>query len=416
VSVPRRGEIAVQTLDLREPLRPLVGLEGYARVRVFVMWDGAPLGHVDIEHAGYPVSVTRLRSAIASRLGRDVLRRALAAEISPNGSASTTCLPSQVPVSIVVATRDRPHDLRACLASLTSQGTGRAVEVVVVDNHPDSGLTPPVVRAFPGARHLIEPRRGLSYARNRGILASRGAIIVCVDDDVVAPQGWLEKLIAPFVDDGVMAVTGNVLPSELDTPAQHYFEVYGGLGRGDAPFRADADWFRRFRGSAPTWRLGATANAAFRASAFSDRRIGLFDEALGAGTPTGCSEDTYLFYKILKAGYAIVYQPAAYVWHRHRREMAAFRRQIFDYSKGHVAYHLTTLLRDGDLRALIRLGLQLPQTYVWRLRARGAGTAEYPPSLILLEIAGNLLGPWALLQSRLRVRRLGPSRKETGRR
>ena len=44
------------------------------------------------------------------------------------------------------------------------------------------------------------------------------------------------------------------------------------------------------------------------------------DEALGAGMPTGCSEDTYLFYKILKAGYTLVYEPSADVWHRHRRD------------------------------------------------------------------------------------------------
>ena len=79
------------------------------------------------------------------------------------------------------------------------------------------------------------------------------------------------------------------------------------------------------------------------------------DEALGAGTPTGCSEDSYVFYRILKTGGTIVYSPDAYVWHRHRASMRDVRRQIYVYSKGHVAYHLTTLLRDADRRALVRL-------------------------------------------------------------
>ena len=74
------------------------------------------------------------------------------------------------------------------------------------------------------------------------------------------------------------------------------------------------------RGAVPTWKLGATANAAFRAAIFSDPAIGVLDEALGAGMPTGCSEDTYLFYRILKAGHTIVYEPAAWVWHEHRRD------------------------------------------------------------------------------------------------
>ncbi len=68
--------------------------------------------------------------------------------------------------------------------------------------------------------------------------------------------------------------------------------------------------------------------------------------------PTGCSEDTYLFYKVLKLGYTIFYEQDAFVWHRHRNSMEAFRKQIYGYSRGHVAYHLTTLINDGDLRVL----------------------------------------------------------------
>src|SRR5205823_680280 len=79
------------------------------------------------------------------------------------------------------------------------------------------------------------------------------------------------------------------------------------------------------------------------------------------------------------------------------------------YSKGHVAYHLTTLLRDGDTRALLQLALWLPRGHFWRLRQWLRGDREYPLSLALLEIAGNLVGPWALWQSRRRVAREGRS-------
>jgi hypothetical protein len=41
--------------------------------------------------------------------------------------------------------------------------------------------------------------------------------------------------------------------------------------------------------------------------------------------------------------------------------MKAFRRQIYNYSKGHVAYHLITLFRDRDLRALVRIFIELPR-------------------------------------------------------
>ena len=157
---------------------------------------------------------------------------------------------------------------------------------------------------------------------------------------------------------------------ELETEAQCQFEAYGGLGKGFTAFEVDGAWFRTRRAAVPTWDLGATANAAFRAAVFSDPAIGLIDEALGAGMPTGCSEDTYLFYKLLKAGHAIVYEPSAFVWHRHRATMASLRQQIYAYSKGHVAYHLTTLIEDGDGRALVRLFYSLPKTYVRRALQR----------------------------------------------
>jgi glycosyltransferase involved in cell wall biosynthesis len=272
-----------------------------------------------------------------------------------------------------------------------------------------------VVAEFPGVVLVNEPRRGLAYSRNAGFNASTGDIAVATDDDVRIPPDWLERLVAPFGQSDVMIVTGNVLPLELDTAAQRHFEEYGGLGRGFMPRQFGGAWFERFkRHAVPTWHLGATANAAFRTSIFSHPEVGLMDEALGPGMPSGVGEDTYLFYKVLKAGYTLVYEPTAYVWHKHRRSQSALRRQIYNYSKGHVAYHLTTLLRDHDLRALPHLMLHLPR---WRLKQivrkiKGhllGRRSDYTWALIWLESVGNLLGPWALWRSRRRVRREGHS-------
>ena len=116
-----------------------------------------------------------------------------------------------------------------------------------------------------------------------------------------------------------------------------------------------------------------------------------------------------MFYRILKSGYTIVYEPSAFVWHRHRQTMESLRAQIYAYSKGHVAYHLTTWLRDGDRRALTRLVYSLPKTYLRRAWHRIRGYSDYPLSLILLEILGNLAGPWALWRARRRVKLLGRS-------
>lgn len=398
--------IAVRTVDIAGPLGPIADVSAYSCTRVFVFERGVLVGSTDIGNAHRPISAARLRDAIANGLAYTFMKRALDRQLAGDGPPP---LSSDVPVSVVIPTCNRPDDLRRCLEALDSQQTPRSLEIVVVDNRPgpDSPTTA-IMRDFPAVRLLEEPRPGLSYARNAGFAAATGDILIAIDDDVVVPDGWLERLIAPFARREVMAVTGHVLPLELETRSQCRFEAYGGLGKGFSRFEVDGEWFKSLRGAVPTWNLGATANAAFRAPIFEVPEIGMLDEALGAGTPTGCSEDTYLFYKILKAGYTIVYEPTAYVWHRHRRDDRALRHQIRCYSKGHVAYHLTTLLRDRDARALVRLGYSLPKTYMRRAYARLRGRSDYPLDLIATEIAGTLAGPWALWQSRRRVRRLGP--------
>jgi hypothetical protein len=97
------------------------------------------------------------------------------------------------------------------------------------------------------------------------------------------------------------------------------------------------------------------------------------------------------------------------VWHRHRNSARELRKQIYAYAKGHVAYQLTTLVRDRDWRAVTRLFLELPRVYWWRIRSRLRGDSPYPLSLVALEVAGTVAAPLAWWRARRRVRRLGRS-------
>ena len=434
------ARLAVRSVELHEPLRPLRDLAGHQKVELCLFAGGRPVGRRTAVVEGEEVSVAQLRDVLAEYYAATLRRGELATTMgalhrwlgltAPTTAPAVTSwrarLPSalrpppapaprlaeDVAVSIVVATADRPDDLRRCLEDLQAQATSRPVEIVVVDNRPGSGATPAVVVDFPGVRLVSEPRRGLSVARNAGIRASQGDIVVCTDDDVRLPPTWLESLVAPFARPEVGIVTGNVLPFELETRAQQLFESYGGLGRGFVRREADAAWFRSFGSRAvPTWELGATANAAFRASVLRRDDVGLFDERLGAGTPTGCSEDTLAFYRILRAGYVVVYEPDAYVWHRHRRTLDELRGQLHAYSRGHVAYHLTTWLAHGDRRAWHRLLGQLPVYDAKLVYRQLRGYDPMPWSLRRAEILGHLLGPWALWRSHrraARVRRQAP--------
>ncbi|MGZ4987292.1 MAG: glycosyltransferase family 2 protein [Limisphaerales bacterium] len=420
--VQRKNGIAVRTIDIKNGLSELPGVQEYSSVRLYVLWDGSPVGSVEIENKFHQISAAEVGDYVVQYLFVQVLQaqqkvteeelvtkfeQALRSFLRIQNSREVEPELAPMLISVVVATYDRPDELRLCLASLSQQQTRHGVEIVVVDNHPQSGLTPPVVADFPDVKFITERRGGLSFARNAGFRASRGDVLVATDDDVTMPPDWLEKLATPFAQSDVMMVTGAVFPFELETDSQIQFETYGGLGRGFERRRFDRDWFDAYgRRAVPTWEIGATANAAVRASALRHPQIGYLDEALGAGTPTGCAEDTYLFYRVLKAGYAIHYEPSAFVWHRHRRDAKALWKQIYAYSKGHAAYHVVTFLHDGDRRALTRLFAEVPLYLSQCLRSWVFGYRKYPLSLILAQIWGHIVGPFSLWQSRRRVERL----------
>ena len=423
-----RTGTAVRSIDLNQRVQDLEDVQDYAHVLVFLLWKEHPLGSIEIANQYEPIRAMQLIDRIIDQLSAELIEtianqkkaivwQEIAVELSKwikKTTDSMNLIPStqgNASVSVVIATYDRPDDLRACLHRLLEQETTRSVEIVVVDNNPRSGLTPPIANEFPNVIFVSEQRQGLSYARNAGIAASGGDIVITTDDDVTMPAHWLEKIVAPFSRPDVMAVTGNTFPQELETKAQQLFEMYGGLGRGFKSLEANGTWFESFRyKAAPTWKLGATANAAFRATIFNDPKIGLMEETLGAGMPTGCSEDTYIFYRLLKAGYTLVYEPTAFVWHTHRRDLKGLRRQLYNYSKGHVAYHLLILCRDHDLRAFLHLVFWLPYGHLWRIGERLRQRTSYPLHFNLIEMMGNIVGPWALWRASRRVKKFGRSR------
>jgi glycosyltransferase involved in cell wall biosynthesis len=126
-------------------------------------------------------------------------------------------------LSIVIATKDRAGYLDAALRSFARQIGAPAFEVVVVDNA-SRDATPQVVRShaeragFP--IHYVseaEPNRG--KARNRGLVAASGEIVLFCDDDIVAPPGLLaahdraQHLGAAVVNGPILNVpSGDVRP------------------------------------------------------------------------------------------------------------------------------------------------------------------------------------------------------------
>jgi GT2 family glycosyltransferase len=399
------------------------GIGGY---RAAVWFRGLPLGHVEITAGRLPMPASQLRNlaleaaapAVACRLmGQPVeaVTRLFPEETPPGDSARLQALAGEGPLarlhpiaearrggprpstSVVVCTRDRPLDLERCLESLRRLAVPPH-EILVVDNEPGSAATREVTERFPEVRRVAEPRPGLSAARNTGIRHATGELIAFTDDDVSVHPEWLARIGEAFADPRVMATTGLVLPGELATEAQWVFEQSFSFSQGYRPLLFDSRFFARtLAEGVPAWSLGAGASMAFRREVFDV--LGGFDERLGAGA-SGCSEDSELWYRLLAAGWACLYEPAAVIHHFHRQDPRGLRRQMRAYQRGHVAALLVQFERHGHTGNLRRLLITIPRYYA-KLLLLGIVQGWKPRHRTLAaEMAGYVSGIWYYFRHR----------------
>jgi GT2 family glycosyltransferase len=404
ISTP--GPILVAVIDISEPLRDLDCTRPagppYQEAWILVCKDGRPLGSLELALDGPSIEAAVLEHKVRAKLG-DVF--------SPEPSGDT---PALARASIVVPTAlSRPDQLRRCVARLTELDHPD-YEVIVVDNRRAGA---PV--ELPGARVVREPRPGISAARNRGLAAADGEIIAFTDDDVEVDPRWLRALGERFArQSDLAAVTGLVVPAELETPAQIFFEQSGsGLDRGyealtfelDGRFRirrrAIEDGSERVHSLYETGELGLGSNMAFRTSVL--RAMGGFDVALGTGTPTHGGEDLAMLTELIADGHRVGYEPSAIVHHTHRATLDDLERQIHGYGVGFTAMLTAIALRDP--RHVVGLAAVVP---AWVRSLRNPASAKrrhrsdaYPTGLGRAELLGMLAGPLAYLRARRMQRR-----------
>ncbi|HEV7434327.1 MAG TPA: glycosyltransferase, partial [Pseudorhizobium sp.] len=324
-----------------------------------------------------------------------------------------------VPVSVIVATRNRPSQLNRCLESLRDQNYPD-FEIIVVDNAPSDDRTSRLIddKFSHHVRYVRELRPGLAHAHNAGVHVARHPLLAFTDDDVICDRGWVAAIVSAFESGGddVGCVTGLILPMELETRAQYWTECHGGFSKGF--YRRRFDLTSKPVGPATLYPLaagqfGSGAAMAFRRNALE--KIGLFDPALGAGTKARGGDDLNSFALTILAGQAIVYEPAAITWHQHRRDEAGMQRQAFNYGVGLGAYLASVISRRPGL--IWRLLRGLPEGIAHMTSSSSAKLArlprDYPLSFIWLERIGILCGPFAYFSSRRGLSSKTEKRRDT---
>jgi GT2 family glycosyltransferase len=265
--------------------------------------------------------------------------------------------------------------LERALRSLLAQASPPA-EVIVVDNAPAGDATRRLVRdGFPEARYVCEPAPGLDVARNRALSAASHSTVAFFDDDVVLDSGWTRALFEALGRrSNTGAVTGRVEALSLETEGQRLFEANGGYDRGRRRVELPRDARRRLHGlPAPliAWAvsLGNGSSLAVRREAALE--VGGFDEALDRPPRLPGGGDMDLLWRLLEAGYDVVYEPAALARHEHRRDLEAACGQIVGHQRAQSAWLAKAVLRSSGRRRVAVLLFLL-----WRLVKPGARLAR----------------------------------------
>lgn len=115
-------------------------------------------------------------------------------------------------ISLVIPAHNEAKYLAGCLESVAPHADCFA-EVIVVDNA-STDDTRGVALRFPFARVVDEPRKGLLWARQRGLLESRGAHLAYLDADCRMPPAWMDIVEREFGANPDLAA--------LSGPARYY--------------------------------------------------------------------------------------------------------------------------------------------------------------------------------------------------
>lgn len=224
--------------------------------------------------------------------------------------------------SIILCTYNRRNLVLTALASLRRQTLPYSqFEVIVVDNGSDDG-TFAAVNAYVHAGPLMvsrnpadtwhvsclsETQNGLSYARNTGLRAARGEIVVFLDDDTLAHSTFLERLLAAYDETGADAMSGRVeLRWEATRPHWLSDDLLDMLG-----------YFVPSQERMPLPPSIDMSSCSFSVKLQTLQAVGFFSPLLSkrVSSPVGM-EIADLCRRLRTAGYTMWYEPEAIVEHR----------------------------------------------------------------------------------------------------
>ncbi len=216
-------------------------------------------------------------------------------------------------ISIVVPAYNAATSLRRCLAALRAQDLPQeAFEIIVVDDG-STDCTSAVARAA-GARLIRIPHGGPAVARNAGLQAAQGEIVLFTDADCEPVPHWARSLASALADPEVVGAKGTYLTRQRELIARfvqvEYEERYARMARLERIDFID------------------TYSAGYRRDVVLEN--GGFDPTFREPSV----EDQELSFRLAAKGYRLVFVPQAQVYHRHAASLTAYIRRKYRTGRG----------------------------------------------------------------------------------
>jgi len=384
----------IRDIEVTHPLPTISLSESDTGIALILRRKDKPIGFLmQALPAKSILTPEELAQSIAKEMGSKLLQESLREELIPPASQLRL-----LSLTVAICTKDRPESLARCLESLLKLQTPNkpegspCIEILVVDNAPSDEQTKELVASLPTVRYVRELKPGLDFARNRALKEATNEILAFLDDDVVVDRNWLDGLLEAWAENpDAAAFTGLVLPYELATEAQILFEQNGGFRRGFEKIRYGQTLPGNIDYPCGAGIFGAGCNMAFRREILL--KLGGFDEALDTGAPLPGGGDLDIFYRVIRAGYPLVYEPQYLVFHQHRRDYEKLRRQYWSWGLGLMAFVVKSYQSDPPKRLHLRRVVEWWLKDKWRQFNKSLrGHHTLPPVMILAEFWGGIVG------------------------
>ena len=244
-------------------------------------------------------------------------------------------------ISVIIPAYNAQQTIADCLRALQCQ-TVRSdqYEIIVVDD----GSTDDTAQLaqIAGVQVIRQHNRGPAAARNTGVAAARGELVLFTDADCVPSNDWVAQMVSPFRCCRADGVKGTYRTRQRQLMARfvqlEYEDKYGRLAK------------------QPLIDFIDTYSAGYR------RNIFMLNGGFDTIFRTSSVEDQEFSFRLAQKGYRLLFAPGATVYHVHDRTVREyFKRKLgIGYWKALLLrWHPEKLVKDSHTPQVIKVQMLL---------------------------------------------------------